>query len=77
MRTKTTERTCARCGATKALTPEHWHFYRTGPRRGGVTGFCRVCQAAYCRHYDATVVRTGIRLARKYAATLADQRAAS
>jgi hypothetical protein len=64
-------RTCPKCGFQKPRTEQFWYFKQSGPSRGQVTGYCRKCQASYCRHYDATVVRTGIRLARKYAAAVA------
>jgi hypothetical protein len=40
-------RRCARCGADKPATAEHFYF----DWRGRITGYCRLCAAAYNAAY--------------------------
>jgi hypothetical protein len=41
-------RRCAHCGELKPTTPEHFYF----DPAGGITGYCKICQNAYCAAYD-------------------------
>ena len=64
MTTQATDKVCSKCGLRKPLTEQFWYFKQSGKYRGNVTGYCRHCQNAYCRRYDATKL-TPVQLARR------------